>query len=284
MRIALATCAEVPELDADGPGLIEALARRGVEAVPAVWDDPGVAWESFDLVVCCSTWDYAERRDVFLGWAEALPRVLNAPGILRWNTDKRYLLELAAAGVPVVSTRLLEPGDPFRAPAEPFVVKPAVSAGSRNAAWYRAGEEDRALAHVRALHAAGRAVLVQPYVGGIDVRGETGLVYLGHAFSHAFGKAALLQPGRGPGTALFLEETIERRAAKPEERALAEGALEAMPFPRSDLLYARVDLVPGPDDRPLLLELELTEPSLYLACGEGAADRFAAEIARRLTV
>jgi hypothetical protein len=135
-RVALANCAEVPDGDEDSPALVSALAERGVRARPVVWDDPSVDWQSFDLVIVRSTWDYAERRDVFLAWAESLPRVLNPLPVLRWNTDKHYLRELAGSGVAVVATTFLEPGERFQAPGERFVVKPAVSAGSRHSASY----------------------------------------------------------------------------------------------------------------------------------------------------
>ncbi len=279
-RVALATCAEIPEGDDDSPALVEALRRRGVEAVSAVWDASGTDWARFDLVVVRSTWDYAERYERFLGWVDALPRVLNPAPVLRWNTDKRYLGELARAGVPVVPTRFLEPGDPFDPPGGRFVAKPAVSAGGRRAAAYVPEEAAPAREHVRRLQAEGRTVIVQPYLEAIDERGETGIVYIGGRYSHAFRKGPLLQSGQPPGEALYLEETIERRVASPAERAVADRALAALPFPVSELLYARVDLAPDPDGRPLVLEVELTEPSLYLGFRPGAADRLAQVIAR----
>src|SRR5204862_2147648 len=117
VTVALATCAELPHGDEDSPALVAALRARGIPARAAVWDDIAVAWQEFDLVVVRSTWDYAERRQRFLAWACGLPRVANPLPVLEWSSDKRYLLELAAAGVPVVPTELLEPGDAFRAPA-----------------------------------------------------------------------------------------------------------------------------------------------------------------------
>ena len=279
MRVALATCAEVPDLDEDGPALLAALERRGIEGVPAVWDEPAVEWRSFDLVVVRSAWDYAERRDAFLAWAESLRRVLNRPQVLRWNTDKRYLRELANAGLPVVPTRFLEPGDEFEPPARRFVVKPAVSTGSRRSARYDADEAERAREHVRRLQREGRVVMIQPYLDAIDERGETAVVYLAGTYSHAVAKGALLRSGAAPGEALYLEETITGRDPTAEERALAERVMQARALPSSELLYGRVDLVPGDDGRPLVLELELAEPSLFLGFADGAVERFAEAIA-----
>jgi glutathione synthase/RimK-type ligase-like ATP-grasp enzyme len=280
--VALATCAALPDGDEDAPLLTAALADRGLAAASAVWDDSAVDWRVFDLVVPRSTWDYAERRDAFLAWASSLGRVENSAAVLGWNSDKRYLAELEASGVPVVPTTVLAPGDPFTAPGVPFVVKPAVSAGARGAAAYASGDERRAATHVAALHAAGRTALVQPFFETIHEDGETGLVYLGGSYSHAVGKAAILEPGRPPTEGLYATETIERRTASADERVVAEAALAAAPFAASALLYARVDLVPGPAGEPLVLELELTEPSLYLGYAPGAAARFADAIAVRL--
>jgi glutathione synthase/RimK-type ligase-like ATP-grasp enzyme len=261
----------VPDGDEDAPALIEALAARDVEAVPAVWDDPGVDWSGFDLVVVRSTWDYPDRREQFLAWAESLHHVLNSSQVLRWNTDKRYLTTLGLEAIPTV---FLEPGYPFQAPSAPFVVKPSVGAGSIGAARYDA-DDGSALEHVADLHAAGKTVMVQPYLEAVDHEGEIALLYTGGVFSHAVRKAPILAPGGGPGAGLYIEERITAAEPSPEQLELAEHALAAVPFARDELLYARVDLLPG----PVVLEVELTEPSLFLGYAEGAAERFAAAIA-----
>jgi glutathione synthase/RimK-type ligase-like ATP-grasp enzyme len=280
-RIALATCSEVPALDEDGPDLVAALGLRGIEASAAVWDDPQVDWHAFDLVVVRSTWDYAERYDRFLTWIDYVPRLLNPPDVVRWSTDKRYLLELVAAGAPVVPSRLLAPGEPLTPPGGRFVVKPAVSAGGRHAAAYEHEDAAQAGDHVRRLHGEGRIAIVQPYLAAIDDRGECGLVYIGGGYSHSFRKESLLRPGQPTSTALYLPESIEPYEPSPAERALGDLAMALLPFPPETLLYGRVDLAPG-SDGPLVLEVELAEPSLYLSAAEGAADRFATAIAEAL--
>jgi glutathione synthase/RimK-type ligase-like ATP-grasp enzyme len=239
-----------------------------------------VEW-SFDLVVLRSTWDYAERRDDFLDWIDRLPRVLNAPEVVRWNTDKRYLDELAAAGLPVVPTRFLEPGEPLDPPASRFVVKPSVSAGGRQTASYEAHELELARRHLETLHAAGRAAMVQPYLEGVDSVGEAALIWLGGEYSHAVTKSALLRRGQQPGSGLYLEETIAMRSPSGDERDVAERVLAGLPFEARQLLYARVDLLPT-DEGPVVLELELTEPSLFLGYEPAAADRLADGIAAAL--
>jgi glutathione synthase/RimK-type ligase-like ATP-grasp enzyme len=282
-RIALATCAEIPDLDEDGPALVEALSRRGVNAVPAVWDLVGVDWSVFDLVVVRSTWDYAERRDLFLDWAASLPRVLNPLAVLRWNTDKHYLHDLARAGVETVPTRLVEPTETFSPPDGRFVVKPAISAGGRSSGSYERQDAADAGAHVRALQAEGRTVMIQPYLDAVDTHGETEIIYLGGRYSHAIRKGPLLPIGTRPTRQLYLEETIEAREPTADEREAAERAIAAVPFERSELLYGRVDLVPGDGRTPLVLEVELTEPSLYLGFAHGAPERLADAIMAELS-
>jgi hypothetical protein len=282
-RIALATAAEFPDLDEDGPALLDALALRGVQGVPAVWTDETVDWSAYATVVVRSTWDYQHQLEAFLAWADrvaAVTRLANSVDVLRWNTHKTYLRELDGAGLPVVPTTWLEPGDTFRPPTQgEYVVKPAVSAGSKDTNRYRAGAHDeRAAAHAEALLAAGRTVMVQPYLSEVDEYGETALLFFAGEFSHAIRKASLLEPVMEFVTGAFKEERITPRPPSDAERAVAEQVLDTLPWSRHDLTYARVDLVPSADSTPTLLELELTEPSMFLAYDAGAADRFAAAI------
>ncbi len=274
LQVALATAAQLPDLDEDGAALLEALDAEGVQAAPVVWDS-GADWAAYDLVVVRSTWDYDRRREQFLAWAASVPRLANPADVLAWNTDKTYLQALASAGVPVVETTWLVPGDVFTPPAGPYVVKPTVSAGARDTAAYDGGAD--ATAHVQRLLAAGRPVMVQPYLPQVDVLGETSVLCFEGEVSHAASKSALLQVGAG------VRNDIDSRAfVTPAEptRAQVDLAKAALAVVGQPLLYARVDLVPGPDG-PLLLELELTEPSLFLRHAEGATARFAAAVRRR---
>ena len=135
-RVAIASCrGDNPDVDA--PFLIAALADLGVAAELIAWDEPGVDWESFDLTVLRSTWDYAPRREEFLAWAAERPRLLNPVDVVTYSTDKHYLLDLEARGVPVVPSWFCEVGDVPVFPEGDFVVKPAVGAGSFDAARYR---------------------------------------------------------------------------------------------------------------------------------------------------
>jgi glutathione synthase/RimK-type ligase-like ATP-grasp enzyme len=264
----------MPELHGDDVLLLDALRERGADVRPAVWDDAAVDWAAFDLVVVRNTWDYVPRLEAFLDWAARVPRLANPVDVLRWNTDKRYLRMLSAVGVPVVPTTWVEPGEAHEPFAGEHVVKPVVSAGARDTARYGAGADSTP--HVRSLLADGRAVLVQPYLTGVDVEGETALLFVDGAYSHCARKAPVLAPGAGDPD----EVEITARTPTPAQRRVAEAALSAVPFP-PPLLYARVDLLPGGDGEPVVVELELTEPSLFLATSAGAAGRLADAVLRR---
>ncbi len=262
--IALATCAELPDGDADDAGLTAALDAQFV-----IWDDPAVDWSRYDGVVVRSVWDYAGRREEFLAWARMIgPRLINPPELIAWNTDKRYLDDLAAAGIPVVPTSFVAPGGPVVLGSEDCVVKPTVSAGSKDTARFAAGEHERALELVERIHASGRTAMVQPYIPSVDERGETALLYFGGRFSHAIHKGPLLRPGEAPAEGLFALEEIHPRTPTPAERALADRVVGYVSErDGSAPVYARVDLVEDPSGAPIVLELELTEPSLFLAHG-----------------
>jgi glutathione synthase/RimK-type ligase-like ATP-grasp enzyme len=236
-------------------------------------------------VVVRSTWDYSERRDAFLEWCARPRRLLNPAAVIGWNTDKHYLHELAAAGIPIVPTTWISPEQRMAAidvPAGPVVVKPSVSAGAQNTARYRNGDDEAIRAHVERLLDQGRTVMLQPYVASVDSAGETGLIYVDGAFSHAIRKGPVLQVHGVATHRLWAPEEISARTPDAAELALAEATLDALPWPREELLYARIDLVEGGGGQPMLLELELAEPSLFLGHADDAAERLAAGIARRL--
>jgi hypothetical protein len=270
-RVAFATCAALPDLYADDRLLLAALATAGVDASPAVWDDPAVDWASYDLVVVRSTWDYTLRREEFLDWASSVRRLRNPFELLAWNTDKRYLGGLAAAGVPVVPTTYVAPGEPFEVPAYEHVVKPTVSAGARDTRRFAAGEDSTP--HAAALLAAGRTVMVQPYQRAVDDAGETAVLLFRGELSHGARKAPVLVEGLADPDVVAITPRVPSAA----EVEVAQAALAAVPT-SEPLLYARVDLVPGPDGTPVLMELEATEPCLFLAQDAGAPVRLAAAI------
>ncbi|MFG3017721.1 RimK family alpha-L-glutamate ligase [Streptomyces sp. NPDC048254] len=279
-RIALATYdpGAEPSKDQDLPVLLRALAAAGADAVARPWDAPGVQWGAFDLVVIRSTWDYSWRTEEFLPWLERVgkaTRIANPAAVVRWNSDKRYLGDLAAAGVPVVPTRYLAPGDPVELPSDrDFVVKPTFGAGARFAARYSPDEHGTAVRHLARMHGEGLTAMVQPYVAGIDVSGERALQFFGGRLLHASRKRAVLTPGTAYDADKVAHPDLARWDPTPAELALAERALAAVPE-APELLYARVDLVDGADGRPQVMELELVEPNLFLFLHPGSVDAVA---------
>ena len=231
------------------------------------WDDPRT--EDADLVILRAAWDYAERRAEFLQWTARVRNLLNAPAVVAWNSDKHYLSDLAAAGIPTVPSSFIEPGERVSLPTGEIVVKPAVGAGSIDT--LRFSDPGPATAHATALLESGRSVLVQPYDSRVQ-NGETALVFLGGEQSHAFTKAPILPPaGSEPAlhdSGTYAQENLT--TADPDVQvwdlghAVLDAAASKLGVPRNEFLYARVDLIgaDGSGRDAVLLELELIEPGL----------------------
>jgi O-ureido-D-serine cyclo-ligase len=300
--IALVSARRARGLDEDEAPLVSALRSAGARVDVTDWDDPSVDWASYDEAVLRSTWDYTERPGDFLAWAErvaGLTRLSNPAPVVRWNTDKHYLGELARAGIPAVPSTFVEPGEDAATAVGQFVsglrhaeivVKPAVGAGSRDAQRYESANRDAAAAHTGKLLEAGRSVLLQPYLDRVEEEGETALIFFAGRFDHAIRKGPMLAGPRDAQSppagspALFVSERITARTPQADELAVAARVLAGVPEAtghRQDLLYARVDLIRDEAGSPVLLELELTEPSLFFAQAPGSAARFARAILDR---
>ncbi len=283
--IAIASCRRAPGAgphdlypDPDASPLQAALEAAGVPSAVVSWDDSSVAWEGFSRVVLSSTWDSVDRPLEYLAWARhvaSLTVLVNDAALVEWNFDKVHQRELEAAGVPVIPTAWVAPGDRWQPPRDgEFVVKPSVSAGARSTARYASGDR-AALGHVRALHDAGQMVMVQEYQDAIGTEGEVDIVFFDGVFSHAVKKRLPLSLGQG-----VTERPWERMAWEghfaPERRqlAVAHATLDVVRdrtgrYPT----YGRVDLVNGPSGAPLLMELELIDPYLSLDVHQAAAGR-----------
>ena len=283
--VALATCRELPQLDEDTRRLLEPLAARGVSVAPAIWNDERVDWTQFDLVVVRSCWDYVEHRTEFLRWSRRVPHLANPASVLAWNADKRYLRSLADVGIPTIPTSWISPGDRWCPPHHgEIVIKPTVSLCALNTGRYRMDDptaRNLAREHVWRLQSTGCVTMVQPYLQRLDDEGETSLVFLGGRLTHAIRKEAILtgpdagadrrfEPGGG--------QRLTSRTCTAEQLELAARVLRAVPGGPVGLLYARVDLVPDDSGRPVLMEVELIEPQLYLAHAAGAAEAMATAI------
>lgn len=267
----IATCRPLPEPDPDEPLLLAALAARGVDAHMLAWDAQD-AWSTPGATLVRSTWDYLHRVEDFAAWIRALRGPLANPSdVLLENLHKRYLLALRDRGVPTVPTSLLARGSSMETlPFEgALVVKPAVSAASFRTARFSAAQREEALAFARDL-ARERDVLIQPYLAAVEGSGERAIVWIDGEVSHAVRKSPRLSGEH---------ESVTLVPVADDERALAEQALA--PYARR-LLYARVDIVRDAGGAPVVMELELLEPSLFLAQHPPALARFADAIARWL--
>lgn len=289
-RVALATCRDLPELDEDSRRLIEPLKSLGVSVAPAIWGEESTRWTNFELVVVRSCWDYVERRSEFLSWARRVPQLANSAAVLAWNSDKRYLRKLASLGIPTIPTEWIVPGDQWLPPGSgEIVIKPAVSLCALNTGRYRmndATERELARAHVRRLQSMQCITMVQPYFRGVDKEGETSLVYMGGTLAHSLRKEAVLD---GPDTGVDRRfessggQRLTRRNHSADQAALATQVLAEVPGGPDELLYARVDLIPGCDGRPVLMEVELIEPQLYFGHVPGSEWLMARAIAERVS-
>ncbi|MGH8212949.1 MAG: ATP-grasp domain-containing protein [Rhodanobacteraceae bacterium] len=293
-HIALVTARAARGLDEDMPPLERALREAGAQVTIVDWDDDAIDWSRCDLALLRSTWDYTQRAAEFLDWAHRVTeraRLLNPLAVVRWNIDKHYMADLSRAGVPVVPGAFVEPDDNAQAAlttfldeypgATEFVVKPCVGAGSLDAQRHRRDAWREALAHTQRLLDARRSALLQPYLHSVDEHGETALLFFDGEFSHAIRKGPMLGTGATTSGGLFVVEQITPREPSAHEIEIARRALAALPFPQP-LLYARADLIRAEDGSPRLLELELTEPSVFLMHAHGAARRFAEAILRRV--
>jgi glutathione synthase/RimK-type ligase-like ATP-grasp enzyme len=272
--VLLVTCAEWPDGEPGGDLLVADLAARGLEARWVVWDDPAVDWSAAGAVAVRSTWDYEHRRDAFLAWAGTIgPALLNGAEVFAWNTDKRYLVDLAATSLPVVPTVSVEDESelgPAVAEFLPAVVKPRVGAGGRGVVVFD-GEPGGPEGLDESQLGLGPWV-VQPLVPSVRTEGETSVFVLGGEVVSQVRKV----PGAGE---IRVHESYGGRS---EPAAVtgeaAEVARAAVAVVRSlldvDLPYARVDLMRGEDGVLMVSEVEATEPGLYLDLLPGNAVAF----------
>jgi len=248
------------------------------------WDDASIDWSQFSIAVLRSTWDYYARLDEFVAWVDlvsAQTTLCNPAEIVRWNVDKRYLQEMSAHGIPVMATTFVSKmiGITQELIAQDVIIKPVVSAGSNNTARHR---NDAVAARAQLDHILSNAgvAMVQPYSPTIDSVGETGLVYLGGKFSHAFGKDAVFGEAEQVHNGVHVQEVITARTANPNEHLLGDSVMKFLinKFGVTPL-YARIDMVTNIDGVPEIMEVELTEPSLYLHLDAGSPERAATALA-----
>jgi len=284
-KIGLATCSKLPQLTDDDRLLLNSLGQAGVSAQPVVWDDREANWQEFSCVVIRSCWDYHNRLDEFLDWVDLLEKqnipLLNPPDIIRWNCNKRYLLDLEAKDILIVPTiflqsnstenikQLLKDHDWQRA-----VIKPTVSATAHQTWLTCFDSPDSDQTKLEKMLTELPEVMIQEFLNVIRIGGEWSFIFFDGRFSHAVVK----KPQAGDfrvqddfGGTAFRQEPGQHLIKQAE--AILQ-AIDVVP------LYARVDGIET-DGKLILMELELIEPALFLGVGEGASNRFAKAITQR---
>jgi hypothetical protein len=296
MRIALATCAAVPAQFDDDELLAEALRERGARAEFVEWDDASADWQRFDRVVIRSTWDYTQRLGDYLDWIDRVDgRLRNQPELVRWNSDKRYVADLAKAGLPVVATQFVEPGEEIGDLSGEVAIKPTVSAGGRDTGRFGPRAHDSGRELIEQIVADGRTAMVQPYLAAVDSEGETALIFIAGELAHVLHKRAVLAPDEvapirddslGAAEAMYDPTLVTAGTAADDQIELGRRVVAwlAERFGASPLI-ARVDTVRDTSGSPVVLELEAVEPNLYLRqapqTAEILADAIVAELAAR---
>ena len=253
-KIILAMSSETPQGLPGDQALCDALRAHDIEPLLRNWDDPGVDWSEGRFTVLRTAANYAQRRDHFLAWARSVPKLLNSPDVIAWNTDKHYLLEFERLGLPIIPTIWLEPSHGLskhqvhtRFPAfGDFVVKPTISSAGRDVGLYTSTEaysRMEAIDHAMDLLQAGSGVMVQRYLQEVDSQEEWGW-----------------------------GEQVRRVIHKYMKDHSAHD---------SQILYDRIDLVPDGQGSFYVMEVSLVEGNLYLDVTSDAVENFADAIAQR---
>src|SRR3954470_4054247 len=255
------------------------------DAIP--WQRPDVNWNAYDAVVIRSTWDYPQHLDLFLDVLARIERsgtpLLNGLNLVRWNIRKTYLRDLAAHGVPVVPTIWRDRLNPGELPAlfdavgtEEIVIKPVVGANAAGA-FHLQRKDDGDADGLLSRYYANRALMAQPFLSNVTTEGEFSLFYFNGQLSHTIVKIPKAKDFR-----VQEEHGGSIRPAKADEVLRAAGELTLTAIGEIPL-YVRADFVRGnSDDRYLLVELELIEPSLYLRMDSSAPERFAQALHDRI--
>ncbi len=266
---------DVAEGERQWAELAPACREFGIELVRVVWDDPPVPWTAFEAAVIGPTWDYWDKASAFLKALRRIEaagvRLFNAASLVEWNLDKGYLRDLDAKGAAIAPTRWADAATPdvIKAAFDHFacdtlVVKPRVGAGAWRLAKVRRGEP---LPPANALPPA--ACLIQPFLERLPEEGEVSAMVYDGRLSHALRKI----PAKGDFRVQSLYGAREVEHAPNEaERAAIDAAVAALP---ERPLYARVDIAPGNDGAPVVMEVELVEPYHYPEQGPGCGQRFA---------
>lgn len=288
VKLALATCRDLPDWEVDDRALHGALTARGAKFDLLAWDDPEANWKDRDAVLIRTTWDYMDRREAYVDWAKRVDQstpLFNPPDAVEWSTHKGYLRTLESAGIPVAPTEWLMRGatvsiaEILRRREWPRgFIKPAIGATARETLRFDANPEGiaKAQAHVDRLLRE-EDLLLQPYFESVEREGERSVILVEGEPTHAVRKIPVPGDYRVQDDFGASDEPIEIDA---ELLDIARRASAAAP---GDLLYARADFLTGNDGEPLLTELEIVEPSMFFRHKPEAAEKLADALLARIS-
>ena len=295
MKIALASCRDLPGWEVDDQPLHEALKSRGVEVATPPWDDEDFAWSDQDGILIRTTWDYWNRRDEFVSWALRVSRhtpLYNGAPVIAWNTDKRYLKALDENGVSIAPTVWIDKDtrpDVAKVMEERGwsrgFLKPVIGAAASDTLRFFATQDGLAAAEEHLNSTLDRVpMMLQPYLSRVEDFGEVSFLYFGGEFSHAVQKIPVggdyrVQDDFGAKDMVYDATSAEIEMA---QRAIQVAEDICPGVERGELLYARVDYLKDDEDRWILTELELVEPSLFFRHHTGGGDVLAKTLIERI--
>ena len=281
MKIALATCSNLPDWEVDDTPFHRELQRNGFKVLHPVWDDPLVCWSDFDVCLIRTTWDYSEKQIAFQEWIQQVStqtKLLNPAPSLLWNLNKGYLFELKEKGIPIAPSVIWNPSDNIETTIEKITslqsdilfCKPVVGASAiHTLRFHREKEIDRLIDHCRTVN---QPMIFQPYISTVEEEGEVSLIYFGNRFSHAVQKIPVkgdyrVQDDYGASDRPFVHISKELFA-------LSDEILKTIP---KDLVYVRLDYLNlgGFETNDWVInEVECIEPSLFFRHSSTAAKKF----------
>ncbi len=284
MKIAIATCSDLPEWEKDDLPFIDALKRHNFDVEVIPWDST-TDWSLYEACLIRTTWDYQERFEEFTAWIETVSmqtKLLNPKDILSWNSHKKYLMDLEDAGIAIAPSEWLLQGGNYEIGAimkrrgwQKGFIKPLIGANARECCRFEIDAEGLRTAqeHIDRLTPLEDLVL-QPYLTNVEEFGETSGIFFDHEFSHGTRKVPVKGDFRVQDDYGAKDYPYE---LSDKERAVAEKALSWVETKFGRLLYARIDFLHGNDGEAYLNEMELIEPSLFFRHGGKSSCNLLAE-------
>ncbi len=293
MRVALASCSNLPGWEVDDAPFHRALGALGLDYAVLPWDDPSVDWSLFDGCLIRTTWDYMERRSEFVAWARDIGcqvPLFNPSEVISWNSHKSYLRDLESLGVAIAPSEWCAKGQVVdieevmaRRGWQKGFIKPQVGATARETLRFDLSKAGLASAqsHLDRLLPV-ESLIIQPYLGRVEKEGERSLIFFDGEVSHVVEKRPVTGDYRVQDDFGASDFPVKPRG---DEVELALRALRAMGQRlglTESLLYARVDILRTDAGQPVLNELEAVEPSLFFRHEPTAGGALAQALAARL--